>query len=552
MKNVKVITPGMFRINPFKLSREEKHVPNKVRASVRTNPITVSQPPIITKKVVNFDSNGLSSTRVDNTKTRRPQPRSNTKNDRVPSASKSSRSKNKEVEVEEHHRKLLLSRNKKHMSSECNTVKLATQNVKSKVVCAMCKQCLNSTNHDVCLLNYVNDMNSRGKKQKANISINKNQKKQKPKVKKTKNVGSIKRLASPKPSKPRSFLRWSPTGRLFDLKGKIIASSESESQSDCSKGTVRFENDHVAAILYFGDLQWGNILITRNRTKNIYTMNLYEMASASLIYFMARATSTKSWLWHQRLSHLNFDIINDLAKNDLVSSLPKFKYHKEHLCPSCEQGKSKRASHPPKLVPNFGQRLHLLHMDLCGPVRIASKANDREDIGKLGAKDDIGFFIGYSVDSYAFRVYNRRTKKIMETMNVTFDELLFMAFEQRISKPGLQSMTSGQISSGLDVTYAPSTITTQQPTEGELYLLFEAMYNDYIGGQPSTAPRTVLAAQAHQVRQTPTTSTSIADTTPTPTNSSSQATNFSKSSQDVDGLNSQQQHAEQQGNQAPL
>nr|GFD23237.1 hypothetical protein [Tanacetum cinerariifolium] len=119
-------------------------------------------------------------------KTRRPQPKSNTKNDRVPSASKSSRSKNKEVEVEEHHRKLLLSKNKKHMSSECNNVKLATQNVYSKFVCAMCKQCLISVNHDVCLLNYVNDMNSRGKKQKANVSIKEKQKKQKPKVKKPK------------------------------------------------------------------------------------------------------------------------------------------------------------------------------------------------------------------------------------------------------------------------------------------------------------------------------------------------------------------------------
>nr|GFD21028.1 ribonuclease H-like domain-containing protein [Tanacetum cinerariifolium] len=58
--------------------------------------------------------------------------------------------------------------------------------------------------------------------------------------------------------------------------------------------------------------------------------------------------------------------------NDLVEGLPKFKYHKEHLCPSCEQGKSKRASHPPKPVPNSRQRLHLLHMDLCGPMRIAS------------------------------------------------------------------------------------------------------------------------------------------------------------------------------------
>nr|GEZ08772.1 hypothetical protein [Tanacetum cinerariifolium] len=72
MKNYKVIAPGMFRINPFKTSREEKHVPNNVRASARTKLITVSQPPVITKKDVNSDSNGLSSIGIDNTKTRRP------------------------------------------------------------------------------------------------------------------------------------------------------------------------------------------------------------------------------------------------------------------------------------------------------------------------------------------------------------------------------------------------------------------------------------------------------------------------------------------------
>nr|GEU63386.1 retrovirus-related Pol polyprotein from transposon TNT 1-94 [Tanacetum cinerariifolium] len=635
VKNDKVITPGMFRINPLKTSREEKYVPNKVRVSVRTTPMTISRPPVITKK-----------------------------------------------------------------------------NVKSKVVCAMCKQCLISVNHDACLLNYVDDMNFRGKNQKENVSINENQKKQNPKVKKPKKVGSIERLASPKPSNHRSFLRWSPTGRLFDLKGKIIASSRSESQSACSKGdnactsnpleptikrfpnstfslagypymfmflgTVRFGNDHIAVILGFGDLQWGNILITRvyfikglghnlfsvgqfcdsdlevafrrnecfvrnlegvnllsvNRTTNLYTINLHEMASASPIYLLARASSTK---------------------------------------------KKQKRSHPPKPILNSRQRLHLLHMDLCGSMRIESingkryvlvivndysrytwvqflrstdeapeviktfmkritvllqspviiiitdngtkfknqvlkehfdsvgisyqvsfvrtpqqnrvverrnrtlveaariilifsraplflwaeaiatacftqnrsiihrrfnktpyelingrksdisflhvfgalcyPKNDREDIGKLGAKGDIGFFIGYSVDSCAYRVYNRRTKKIMKSTNVTFDELLAMAFEQSSSKPGLQSMTYGQISSGLDLTYAPSTITTQQPTEGELDLLFEAMYDDYIGGHPSASSRTVSAAQAPQ---------------------------------DVDRLKTQQQHAQQQGNQPLL
>ncbi|GJU17782.1 retrovirus-related pol polyprotein from transposon TNT 1-94 [Tanacetum coccineum] len=144
----------------------------------------------------------------------------------------------------------------------------------------------------------------------------------------------------------------------------------------------------------------------------------------------------------------------------------------------------------------------------------SSAYNDREDIGKLGAKGDIGFFIGYSADSCAYRVYNRRTKKIMETMNVTFDELSAMAFEQSSSKPGLQSMTSGQISSGLDLTYAPSTITTQKPTE------------------------------APQVLQTPTATTTTADSTPTPIIASSQATDLSNTSQDVDELEIQEHHDE--------
>nr|GEU58135.1 integrase, catalytic region, zinc finger, CCHC-type, peptidase aspartic, catalytic [Tanacetum cinerariifolium] len=457
MKNDKLIALGIFRINPFKTSRKEKHVPNNVRASVRTKPITVSQPPAITKKDVNSDSNGLSFTGVDNTKTRRPQPMSNTKNDRVPSASKSSRSKNKRVEVEEHHTNLLLSKNTKHMSSACNNIKLDSHNVIFKVVCAMC---------------YPDLFTMR---------------------------------------------------RLRKLEGV-----------DLLKG---------------------------DRSTNLYTINLHEMASASPIYLMARASSTKSWLWHQRLSYLNFDTINNFAKNDLVSGLPKFKYLKEHLCPSCKQGKRKRASHPPKPVPNSRQRLHLLHMDLCGPMRIASINGKRyvlvivDDnshytwVHFLRSKDEapeviktflkritillqspiiiirtdngtefknqvlkeyfdcvsISHQMSFVRTPQQNRVVERRNQTLVEaarTMLIfsraplflwaeaiatakldisflhVFEALCYpkndrkdigklgakaMAFEQRSSKPGLQSMTSRQISSGLDLTYAPSTITTQQP-----------------------------------------------------------------------------------------
>ncbi|GKA13324.1 hypothetical protein Tco_0692970 [Tanacetum coccineum] len=208
-ENVELGVSGLPKIDethalsdPFKNSREEKFVPNKpIKAIVRTKPITVSQPHVLTKKFVNSNSHGLSSIGVDNpAKIRRPQPRSNTKNDKVPSTSKSSCSKNKEVEVEEHPRNLLLSKNKKHMSSKCNNVKLAIRNDKSKVVCAMCKQSLITANHDVCILNYVNGINSCDRKQKENVLNIANQTKHKPRVKKPKKVGSTKRLASPKPS----------------------------------------------------------------------------------------------------------------------------------------------------------------------------------------------------------------------------------------------------------------------------------------------------------------------------------------------------------------
>nr|GEW58297.1 hypothetical protein [Tanacetum cinerariifolium] len=332
MKNDKVNALGMFMINPFKTSREEKHVPNTVRATARTKPITVSQPHIFTKK----------------------------DNDRVPSVSKSSRSKNKEVEVEEHHRNLLLSKNKKHMSSACNNIKLDSQNVISKVVYAMCKQCLISINHDVCLRNYVNGKTSRGKKQKV-IQI---------------------------------YLWFVDSGcsKHMTRNLKLLINFVWKFM-----GTVRFRNDHVDATL-------GQLCDSDFEAEAIAT---------------ACFTQNRSII-HRRFNKTPYELING-RKTD-ISFL--------HV---------------------FGA--------LCYPK------NDREDIGKLGAKGEIGFFIGYSVDSSAYRVYNQRTKKIMETMNVSFDELSAIAFEQRSSKPGLQSMTSGQISSGLDLTYAPSTTTTQQAIE---------------------------------------------------------------------------------------
>ncbi|GKA31524.1 retrovirus-related pol polyprotein from transposon TNT 1-94 [Tanacetum coccineum] len=116
----------------------------------------------------------------------------------------------------------------------------------------------------------------------------------------------------------------------------------------------------------------GDDLLTGGREYNLYTISISNMAASSPVCLMSKATSTKSWLWHRRLLHLNFGTINDLTRLDLVDGLPKFKYRKDHLCSTCERGKSKKASHPPKLVPSDHFKLELLHMDLCGPMRVAS------------------------------------------------------------------------------------------------------------------------------------------------------------------------------------
>nr|GEU38185.1 putative RNA-directed DNA polymerase [Tanacetum cinerariifolium] len=478
MKNDKLIATGMFRINPLKTSRVENFVPNKpVKASVRTNPITTSQPHVITKKDVNSNLHSLSSTVIDNTaKTRRPRLRSNIKKDRVTPASKSSCIKNKEV-----------------------------GNDKSKVDCAMCKQCLITTNHDVYVLNYMNGMNSCNNNQSENVSNSTNHKKHMPKVKKPNKSGSKESLASHRPSKPRTCLRWSPTGRIIIVE-KNLQSNGFQIPLLFLAGylnlfmmrTIRFGNDHVAAILGYGDLQWGNILIAKvyyvedlghnllsvgqfceldleNGVVERRNQTLVEAARIMLIFYAllflwAEAIATACYTQNRSIIHRRFD------------------------------------KTPYELINDRKPDISFLHVfgALCYPKK------DREDIGKLGAKGDIGFFIGYFANSCVYRVYNRRTKKIIETVNVTINELLAMDFKQRSSKLGLQSMTSGQIIS----------------------------------------LRTTHAALTPQVLQILTASTTTANTTPTPTHSTPQAADISNTSQDVDEV--QQQHVQQQDSQAQL
>ncbi|GJR14869.1 integrase, catalytic region, zinc finger, CCHC-type containing protein [Tanacetum coccineum] len=427
-------------------------------------------------------------------------------------------------------------------------------------------------------------------------------------------------------------------------------------------GTVRFENDNFAAITGYGDYIQDNItichvyyveglghnlfsvrqfcdgdlevafhsktcyvcnlegddLLIGGRKSILYTISIFDMAASSPVCLMSKATSTKSWLWHRRLSHLNFGTINDLTILDLVDGLPKFKYEKDHLCSACERGKTKKASHPLKLIPSDHSKLELLHMDLCGLMRVAlingkkyilvivddysrhtwvyflhskdenpeiikkfiahaqlnyktkvckirtdndtefknatlkahyeklgimkqfsttrtpqqngvverrnrtlveaarmmlifsrlleflwakAPTNDQEDLGKMKPKADIGVFIGYSETSRGFRIYNSRTKKIIETTNVKFDELTSMASEHDCLEPKLQRFIN-QNSSAEEM---------NTPSKEDLDNFFGSMFEQSFEKKSSNTPINSDAQPTQFHEDSPSTSSIIVD-----------------------------------------
>ncbi|GKE33512.1 integrase, catalytic region, zinc finger, CCHC-type containing protein [Tanacetum coccineum] len=241
-------------------------------------------------------------------------------------------------------------------------------------------------------------------------------------------------------------------------------------------GTVRFENDHIARIMGYGDYQLGNATISRvyyieGLGHNLFSVGQFcdadlEVAFRKNTCFIRNleASKIKSWLWHRWLSHLNFGTLNKLAKDGLARGIPRLKFQKDHLCSACALGKSKKSSHQPNAEDTNQEKLYLLHINgkryillhmkpdlslfhvfgaLCYPT------NDNDDLSKLDAKADIGIFVGYAPAKKAFRIYNKRTRKIIETIHVTFDELKAMASKQFSSGPGLHSLTPATSNSRL-------------------------------------------------------------------------------------------------------
>ncbi|KAJ9547140.1 hypothetical protein OSB04_019683 [Centaurea solstitialis] len=363
------------------------------------------------------------------------------------------------------------------------------------------------------------------------------------------------------------------------------------------------------------------------RFYNLYVVDFPVIDSSKPVCLFTKATKGESWLWHRRFSHQNFSDITKLANGGLVKGLPKLTFDRDSLCPACQMGKMKRSSHKSKTESSCQSPLEMLHMDLCGPMRIQSISgkkyilvmvdeysrytwleflrmkseapeliikfikriqvllqlpvrkirsdngtefknatldayltsvgishnfsgaytpqqngvverrnrtlveaartmlaysglpltfwaeavstacftqnrtiitkrfkktpyhiinrrvpnvkffhvfgcrcyilNNRDNLGKFDKKADEGYFLGYSLTSKTFRVYNKRTKMVMETVYVTFDETV--------------SMTSEHSSSGLEIHSQASPTTSDSitdPNSSELDLLFMDAFLD--------------------------------------------------------------------------
>nr|GEY10493.1 hypothetical protein [Tanacetum cinerariifolium] len=315
-------------------------------------------------------------------------------------------------------------------------------------------------------------------------------------------------------------------------------------------GTIKFGNDHVAKIMGYGDYKIGNVTISRvyfveglghilfsveqfcdsdlevsfrqhtcfirnlkgvdmltgSRGNNLYTLSLGDMTASLPICLLSKASKTSSWLWHRRLSHLNFGAINLLARQGLVRGLPKLKFKKDHLSSACAMGKSKKKSHKPKSEDtNQDKTISSAHGSLWTN---ASKDETPDFIIKFLKMIQVGIPHETSVahSSQKNGVVERRNRTLIEAARTMliyaqaplflwaeavatayFDELTAMASEQSSSGPTLHEMTPTTISSGLMPKPTSSTPFVPQ-SRNDWDLLFQPLFDELLTPPPSVDP----------------------------------------------------------------
>nr|GEW08419.1 hypothetical protein [Tanacetum cinerariifolium] len=565
----------------------------------------------------------------------RPQLKSNPMEDRVIH----NNNQGKKQDVEDHRRSVKFSKNKPSVNACNNSLKAKTLNV--NFVCATCGKYVLKEKHDMCVLKSVNGVISRTK---MPIAMPVSTREPKCTVKQSVAKPIRKTVDSESNQKPRNITsklyervskscswwypkfipsgyKWKPNSKKENVNPNLVEIVLFIIDSGCSKHmtgnlrllinfvekfleTVKFRNDQIAPILGYGDQ--GNDLLKGFCGIKLYSITLQDTNSPNPICLMAKATSSQAWLWYRRLSHLNFDTINLLSKNDIVVASINGKryvlviiddysrYTWTHFLRSKDE--------TPEVLIDF---LRLVQRGLQAQVRIVridkgieflnqtlhayfatkgilhqtSVARTPEQKGVFKRRNRTlveaartmlsaikvplffwaeaiamacftqnrslviprhektpyhiindrkpkkvmhVFLWGYSTQLRAYRVFNKRTRVIVETIHVNFDELPQMASDHvsSDSAPECQRMAleHDSLNPGLqcqeNVTQADKTVTTSN----ELDFLFSPMFNELLNGSSKVVSKSsiVSTADAHNQRQQHTTPLNT-HTTPAPT-----------------------------------
>ncbi|GJV15875.1 hypothetical protein Tco_1361198 [Tanacetum coccineum] len=447
----------------------------------------VSNRPMLSSKGVKLSTSASGS-----------QPSGNTKKDKI-QPTPSSTQKNK---VEAYPRKVKFSlKNKDCVVAPKGTanVQHSKLNANSKLKCVKFNGCMLSDNHNLCVLDFINNVNARIKSK--SVMRSSKRKVLKPTGKVFTNIGYI----------------WRPTGRTFTIvgntcpltrititfevplrkptaldnetpkpvvtivylrkprksktnvpvsKSKVIQIILWYLDSGCSKhmtgdrsqltnfvnkflGTVKFKNDHVAKILEYGDYQIRNVMISRvyyieGLGHNLFSIGQFYDSNLEVAFrqytCLIHNLEGVDLLTGSRGNNLYTLSLGDMIASSSICLLSKASKTKSWLC---------------------------------------YLTNDNENLGKLQPKTDIGIFIGYAPTKKAFRIYNRHTRRIIETIHVDFDELTAMASEHSSSGPALHEMTLATISSGL-VPNPPPSILFAPPSRTDWDLLFQSLFDELL------------------------------------------------------------------------
>ncbi|GJQ94265.1 retrovirus-related pol polyprotein from transposon TNT 1-94 [Tanacetum coccineum] len=330
-------------------------------------------------------------------------------------------------------------------------------------------------------------------------------------------------------------------------------------------GTVRFGNDHFGAIIGYGDYVIGDSVISRVYYVEGLDHNLFSVGkfynSDLEVAFRKHTCFVRDLEGVDLIKGSYGTSLYTIYVEDMMKSSP--------ICLIFKASKNKKATHKPKTITTVMDVLHTLHMDLCGPMKVQSineaiatacytenrslihtlhnktpydlihdkkpdlsflhtfgalfyPTNDSEDLGKLKAKADIGFFVGYAPNRKGYRIYNKQTRQIMETIHITFDELTeHMAPVHSGLGPALNLLTPGPISFGL----VPNTTPVAPyvpPTSNELEILFQLIFDEYFHPTPSDRLEPhVLAAQVPVNQSGPSVSLSLDQDAPSGSHSPS-------------------------------